>query len=200
MTVEEVQAQFEKEKAEWVKNQEAVRKEWEAKISEISAGKQELAETLEKLKREQEENALSEQEKAQKLQKELEKNYTLAQKEAEQYRKEATRTRKIAELVAFHGLLNPDFGDVVLKGWDGESDFDKHVESVKESDKYKVLFGSGQDVVVQAPGSPGDTGRSQHAPAKDINDEDKLKARELFPKSEQKQKAYLENLKRVRSE
>lgn len=125
--------------------------------------------------------------------------------EAAQAKAERERERLVSRLVAKHKLAEPEFGDLILKGYNPEEheDFDAFVATVKADAKYKRLFAldnritneDGSDIVPAtgpAPKSKTSNGSSQDA-------DDREFAESMFPNNKARQDAYIAQLRKLRS-
>lgn len=134
------------------------------------------------------------------------KEVDAARAEAAAAKAEAARERLVSRLVSKHKLADPEFGDLVLKGYKPEEheDFDEFVETFKADPKYKVLFAAkvgekitnddGSDIV---PAVGGPKAKTQSATSQDANDREF--AEQQFPNNKARQDAYLNQLRKLRS-
>lgn len=127
-----------------------------------------------------------------------------AKADAERAKKERETERLVSQLVAKHGLRDPDFGETVLKKFNPEEhdDFDAWAKALKKDKKYEPFFGNltsgqvdrvtddeGNDVEPEPP--RGGTGRTTKKPNASEHEDF---ARKQWPGNKDKQQAYLDNI------
>lgn len=159
---------------------------------------------LEKFEKDVQDAKLTEVEKYQKMLKQQADEAAAAKAEAAAAKKEREYERKISLLVAKHKLADPDYGDLVLKGYNPEEheDFDAYVAEVKKKPSIARLFGSQDNRIVDEDGSdiePKVAG-SQTKPARGSSWEEREReiAESLYPNNKARQDAYIAGLKKLR--
>lgn len=119
------------------------------------------------------------------------------------------QTQKLVnELVADHGLTNPEFGEVIVRKFDPtKEDFADFAKRMAAESKYKAAFtrvGTTEkgDSGPRSPAPPGPTGGSSRnkAPGSDEQEQrDREWARQRYPGDEARQKSMIERLKNERT-
>jgi hypothetical protein len=122
------------------------------------------------------------------------------------------KTQKLVnELVADHGLTNPEFGEVIVKKFDPEKEsFNDFAKRVAADAKYAPVFGRAIGTTekgpnqgqTRAPAPPGPSGGGSRAktPSNDEQDEkDRAWAKSKYPGDEVRQKNLLAGLKAQRT-
>lgn len=166
----------------------------------LASERDKLAGELAKLKEDAEKAKLSDTERANAELKRLEKERDDAKAEALRAKAERETERKVSQLVAKHGLRDPEFGEIVLRQFnpDEHDDFDTFVTQVKKNKRYEPLFKElddarvtdedGEDIVPERPKA----GKSVKTKATNTDHEDF--ARKQWPNDEARQKTYLANI------
>lgn len=123
-----------------------------------------------------------------------------ARSEAAAAKAERERERLVSRLVAKHKMADPDYGELVLKGYDPakHDDFDAFAEDVKAQPKFRRLFEgdrivdeSGEDIVPSARSVSSKTKRS--AGEADLEEF----AASMFPNDKARQKSYIETVRKL---
>ena len=114
--------------------------------------------------------------------------------EAAKARQDRENERLISQLVARHGLRDPEFGEIVLKQKPDDQELDEFVTEIKKSQRFGVLFGVREDtedeVIPRAPRkSPANNSGQKVAQA-----ELEIEAQSLYPGDEARQQAYVRNV------
>ena len=126
-----------------------------------------------------------------------------ARADAEAAKRERETERRVSTMVAKHGLKDPDYGELVLKGFNPEEhdDFDAFVTLAKKNKKFEPLFNkteapeervvdeNGDDVVPETPRA--NKSKAPGAGSKLAQSEHEEFARSRWPGDEAKQKAYV---------
>lgn len=125
-----------------------------------------------------------------------------ARAEAAAALKERETERRVSTMVAKHGLKDPDYGELVLKGFnpDEHDDFDAFVTLAKKNKKFEPLFNKveeearvtdedGEEVIPAAPRA--NKSKAPGAGSKLAQAEHEEFARTRWPGDEAKQKAYV---------
>lgn len=166
----------------------------------LTRERDEIKTKLETLEREAAQAKLTDAERTAASLKQLAKERDDALAEREAAKREREQERRISQMVAKHGLRDPEFGDIILKQFNPEEhdDFDKFVATTKRNQKYSVLFGvpgddrilddDGEEIVPQAPRQGSNKGKVVN------NTEHEDFARRMFPGNAAQQQAYLANV------
>lgn len=162
---------------------------------------------FEKFEKEAQDAKLSEVEKFQKLIKAREEEATQALAEAAAAKKERDFERNVSRLVAKHNLADPDYGDLVLRGYNPEDhdDFDAYVAEVKKKPSIARLFKTegnnrilddeGMEIVPKTAGSSGKVSKGSN-----WEENERSIAESLYPNNKPRQDAYILGLKKLRAE
>lgn len=123
-----------------------------------------------------------------------------ARAEAAVAKAERERERLVSRLVAKHKMADPEYGDLVLKGYDPKTheDFDAFVDEIKVQPRYRVLFGSerivdesGEDIVPNSRSVS--TKTKKQAAEVDLEEF----AASMFPNDKARQKSYIETVRKL---
>ena len=148
---------------------------------------------------------LTEVEKFQKLVKAKEDEALEARTEASRAKAERDFERNVSRLVAKYDLADPDYGELVLKGYNPEEhdSFDSFVAEAKKKPSIARLFKSkdrildedGAEIVPKTAGSSGKVSKGSN-----WEDTERSIAESLYPNNKQRQDAYILGLKKLRAE
>lgn len=159
---------------------------------------------LDKAEKDAQDAKLTEVEKYQKLVKQHQDEAALAKQEAAAAKKEREYERKVSLLVAKYKLADPEYGDMVLKGYNPEEhdDFDEYVKEVKKKPAIARLFGTVEDRIVNEDGSdiePKVAGsQAKQARSSSWEEREREIAESLYPNNKARQDAYIAGLKKLR--
>jgi len=113
---------------------------------------------------------------------------------------ERDQVKRISDMVARHGLRDPEFGDVVLRQYkpDEHEDFDQFVTDIKKNNRFAVLFGvkdepagdEEEEIVPRPPRKTSQNNGGQKLAAAELEQE----AMRLYPNDESRRKAYVANV------
>lgn len=161
---------------------------------------------FDKFKSEIEKSKLSEADRQKAEFEQLKREREAALLKAQEAEQRLATQDKINDLVAFHGLKNPEFGSVLLKNLKEDEDLDEFAKRMKASPKYRDVFRSddGGSFDVEEPrekkkAPPAQSsGVPKRGKAAEITEDDRAFAARRFPKEPERQKALLERLLRER--
>lgn len=130
---------------------------------------------------------------------ELEEKRVMAEQAQARYEAlvaERERDRDVMYLVAKQDLLDPDFGEMILrKRQEGET-LDELATRLRKDSKMKVLFQARAAAAdVEVVETHGNAASRRKTPVADVSDDDKARAKQLYPFRPELQAAYLEKLK-----
>jgi len=165
---------------------------------------QKKAEEFETYKKEQEKSKLSESDRVKVEVEEQRGARAKADARVSELEAQLKTQRLVNELVADHGLTNPEFGEVIVKKFDPEKEsFSDFAKRVAADAKYAPVFGRAIGTTEKgapqqrAPAPPGPSGGGSRgkAPSNDEQSEkDKAWAKSRYPNDEEKQKRLLKSL------
>lgn len=150
---------------------------------------------------------LSAEEKAAKALAAKEIEIETARAEAKQAKREREFERAISKLVTKHNLADPDYGELVLKGWDPEADddLDSWVAEQKKRPSIANLFKKaeakrevdedGGDIVPKVAGS----GSAKKATSNWEETEREI-AKSLYPNNKERQDNYIAGVRKLKAE
>lgn len=160
---------------------------------------------FEKFEKEAQDAKLSEVEKFQKLVKAKEEEAATAIAEASAAKKERDFERNVSRLIAKHSLADPDYGDLVLRGYNPEEhDLDAYVAEVKKkpsiarlfkTENSRILDEDGTEIVPKTAGNTGKVSKGSN-----WEDNERSIAESLYPNNKPKQDSYIAGLKKLRAE
>ena len=160
---------------------------------------------FEKFEKDASDAKLSEVEKFQKLVKAKEDEALEARTEAARAKAERDFERNVSRLVAKFDLADPDYGELVLKGYNPEDheDFDNFVAEAKKKpsiarlfkSKERILDDDGAEIVPKTAGSSGKVSKGSN-----WEDNERSIAESLYPNNKPRQDAYILGLKKLRAE
>lgn len=162
---------------------------------------------LEKFEKDAENAKLTEIEKYQKLVREKEKEAESARSEAAKAKVEREFERKVSTLVAKHKLADPEYGELVMKGYDPDEheDFDAFVAEAKKKPSIARLFLSGEnsdrvvddegnDVIPKVAGSSGAVKKGSN-----WEENERVIAKQLYPNDKTRQDNYIAAVKSLKA-
>lgn len=192
----------EKEKKEEVKaeKKEEPQDHWKAQLAELSKQLKAKEDELKKIRDAEEQSKLSAEEKRQREIQAAKDALAEKEKELAISKQKSEDLLLTSHLIAEYNLASPDFGPVLLAKYDRNEKLDDFAKRMIADPVYSRFFKAADSMEV--PRSPGTT--HTKAPSKKgadiITQADKDFAASMWRNYPEKQKLYLENLKKERAE